>query len=157
MIKKLLLTDDYKITPAGEDIYKIRHVPMEEFYTEQTQNIRIVSHFDEWWAIFPSTDYFEINGRVFKGSRKMNIKKGECKLIFDRYVELGLFLADDIIKATDYHIMLSKEESLKKGQNKLSFITNSERYLRERYFEPYIALSKKKPKQREESGGDTFI
>lgn len=144
MVKRLLLTEDYKITPAGEEILRIQEY--DDWKEVAIETFAAMSQFDQWWTIYPATNDFEINGRHFKGSQKKNVNKGQCKEIFDRYVKLKLFLAEDIIRATEYHINLAKELSLKKGENQLTYITNSERYLREKYFEPYIEKSKKKKK-----------
>lgn len=156
MIKRLLLTEDYKISPAGEEIFDIQNIDFQQPIAVKAE--KIASEFDNWWSVYPPTNNFEFNGRMFKGTRKMNINKSNCKEIFDRYVSLKLFTAEDIIRATDYHINLAKEESYKTGQNKVSYITNSERYLKEKYFEPYIDLSKnKKATGKRASGGDVMI
>lgn len=105
--------------------------------------------FEEWWNIYPSTDDFEINGRHFKGSQKKNIKKDECLVLFNKLINSG-FTADDIIRATKYNIDNAKSLSLRKGTNQLSFITNSERYLREKCFEPFILKVQSKTKISDE-------
>ena len=47
-----------------------------------------------------------------------------------------------MVKALEYEITQKKEESLKKGENKLNFMQNSLTYLNQRTFEPYIELLK---------------
>lgn len=105
--------------------------------------------FEEWWNVYPATDDFEINGRHFKGSQKKNIKKDECLVLFNKLINSG-FTPDDIINATKYNIDNAKNLSLRKGTNQLSFITNSERYLREKCFEPFISKVQSKTKISDE-------
>lgn len=110
--------------------------------------------FNEWWEVYPSTDDFEYNGKHFKGTQKKNIKKEECLVLFNKLIHGGLD-PDKIISATKYHINSAKSLSLRKGTNQLSYIANSERYLREKMFEPFIG--KGESKIEEVKSNDTFI
>lgn len=97
--------------------------------------------FEDWWKIYPATDGFTLDGRKFDGSQSKRIKKDVCKKTFNKLINSGVD-ADDIINATKYHIEQAKRQSLKKGSSQLSYIPNSERYLRESLFEPFIEQSK---------------
>ena len=99
--------------------------------------------FEEWWKIYPASDGFTKDGRSFMGSQSKRIKKDLCKVKFTKLINSG-YEAEDIIKATEHHIDQAKKISLVKNSNQLSFIANSERYLREEMFEPYIGLSQEK-------------
>lgn len=104
--------------------------------------------FEEWWKTYPATDAFSLNGKDFGGSQSKRVKKDICKKTFDKIINAGT-PAEDIIKATAYHIEQAKKLSLKKGTSQLSYIANSERYLREEMFAPYIELSKEiKPEEK---------
>ena len=54
----------------------------------------------------------------------------------------GEHTLEQIVKAVEYDVLMKKEESLKKGQNKLTYIQNSATYLKQRSFEPFIDLIK---------------
>lgn len=97
--------------------------------------------FEVWWSeCYPSTNDFTIEGRHFQGTQRKNIKREDCKRLFAALC--NSFAPEDILEATKYHIQTAKEISLKKRQNQLDYIPNSERYLREKYFEPYISKYK---------------
>jgi hypothetical protein len=147
MVRKMLITDDGRITKLGEEYLDILNTPVQE---EVKAEVRQDSGFDVWWETYPSTDYFEYKGRTFQGTQKKHLKKGECKTLFDRMVSLKLFTETQIIGATQFHIEMAKQMSLKRGINQLSFIPNSERYLREKVFEPFIKqYEKKKPTEEQ--------
>jgi len=111
--------------------------------------------FDKWWhEIFPSTDNFEWKGKKFSGSRSLRIKKEVCKKYFQEMVKSGEFSADDINSGTENHVRNAMDQSLRSGENKVSYIANAERYLRERMFAPYIKLSVKKEESPITTGVD---
>lgn len=141
-----------KMTKYGEELYKSL---FEEIVAVKVKKaVEKNDDFEKWWSIYPATNDFEINGKHFQGSQKKNIRKDECKKLFT--ILCNSFKAEDIIVATEYHINTAKEISYKKRENQLTYITNSERYLRERYFEAYIEKAKNyKPKP--ETTNDTFI
>lgn len=104
--------------------------------------------FEEWWKVYPATDSFVWEGRTFSGTQSKRVKKELCKQHFNKQVNEGI-LAQDIIEATKYHIEQAKKLSLKKGDSQLSYIANSERYIRERMYEPYIEMCKSNVKEPE--------
>lgn len=111
--------------------------------------------FEQWWSIFPSSDFFEFKGKKFEGTRKLNIKKEECKKLFNIYVAEGL-LAEDIIGATEFNIESIKKVSFKKGINQMSYLPASERYLSEKRFSPFLSVWKNS-KLDEIKSNETFI
>ena len=135
MERKELIIES-KITVKGEELLN----NLDQFGEILIKEVKI-DKFSEWWAIYPSTDGFVLDGRKFEGSQSKRIKKDVCKKTFNKLINSGLD-ADDIINATKYHIEQAKKLSLKKGSSQLSYIGNSERYLREAMFEPYIELSR---------------
>lgn len=129
-------------TLAGEELYCIMfedNVPAKPAKKAATVKN---DDFETWWDIFPATNGFEINGREFKGVRALRQKKEECRRKFFELTQK--FKVEEIIGATKVHFQLAKEISWKKGENQLTYIPNSERYLRERVFEPYISKIGKK-------------
>lgn len=98
--------------------------------------------FEKWWETYPATNDFTINGRHFQGSQTKRIQKDECRKMFA--IMCNSFKGEDIIAATAYHINNAKEVSFKRKDNQLTYVTNSLRYLREKYFEPFISKVKEK-------------
>ena len=109
---------------------------------------RVSDRFEEWWKSYPASDAFNLDGRTFMGTQSKRIKKDLCKAKFNKLISSGI-AAEDIIQATKYHVEQAKKLSLKKSQNQVSFIPNSERYIREEMFMPYIDLLKEKQEEIE--------
>lgn len=138
-----------EVTDAGNKLYLSLSEHIEVIKREKIKDDK----FEEWWDCYPATDAFEYKGKEFKGTQKKNIKKDECKVLFNKLIHSGLD-ADKIISATKYHIDSAKSLSLRKGTNQLSFVYNSERYLREKMFEPFIG---KVIKDDTPKSNETFI
>jgi len=139
------------LTKYGEELYESLFKDLPEV---KIRKIEVKDeNFEKWWDIYPASDYFEYKGRVFKGYQKKNIRKDECKKLFNVLIMGGRFTAEDIIRATEHHVEITKEKSFKENKNYVTFITNSERYLRERRFEPFI----NKIKEKEQFKSDVVI
>lgn len=132
-----------KITVYGEELYNSLKEDIKEEIAIPKRNILDKNKFDEWWENFPDSNYFTYNGVSFKGTQNKKIQKEQCRKMFN-VLSTSLFTADDIINSTKYHISTAMELSIKKRENQLTFIPNSERYLREQYFKPYIERMNKK-------------
>ena len=140
MLLRKALVSEQKVTMTGDQL-------LAYLDTEEVKNVKLVkiikaADFDKWWEIFPATNTFVYKGKTFTGSRSLRQKKADCKLLFAKHLNEGM-KSEDIIGGTEYHMQIAKEESFKKGDNKLTYIASSERYLREKMFEPYIELYKK--------------
>lgn len=112
--------------------------------------------FNEWWLAFPSTDCFEYKGQSYKGARGLRVNKDVCKALFEKIVDEGEYKPEQLIAALEYDVIGKKEESIKKRENKLSYMQNSATYLRQRSFEPFIELVNQQdinPKQEENFDG----
>lgn len=141
LIRKGYIDMKGNITQAGCDLYDSLLKDIEEVKVKKRE-AKKDEKFDEWWEhAFCSSNNFEIKGRKFDGTRKLTTDKEGCRKVFNA-LTLNEFEAEDVIRATAYHMNLSKDISYKTGANKLTYIPNSLRYLREKYFEPYIAPSK---------------
>lgn len=112
--------------------------------------------FDKWWAVFPASSYFEWKGKTFKGTRTLKTGKENCRKLFTVLCN-SHFRAEDIIRATKYHMDAKREESVVKRINQIDFVANSERYLRERMFEPFISISLKKQTTNEEGAPENRV
>lgn len=153
LIRKGYLTEGGEITESGEKIYKaLISSEREEVVVykreKKEKKEKTLTKFDEWWKVYPATDNFVYKNKQFKGSQSKKVKKEMCMAKFKEIVEEGIYTADEVIAATFNHISLAKEESYRKGSNQVSFIANSERYLRERMFEGYLGTKiEQLPKQ----------
>jgi hypothetical protein len=137
--RKGYISAHLKMTEYGNKLYN--SLFEEIVFIKPKQTIAKNDKFSDWWTIFPATNDFEINGKHFQGSQKKNIKREECHNIFN--ILCNSFSPDDIIAGTNYHIQTAKEISFKKKENQLTYIPNSLRYLKEKYFEGYIEKAKK--------------
>lgn len=151
LIRKGLITVEGEITEEGKKVYGILSSSsgevVAEYKKEKKEKVeKVKSDFDRWWDTYPSTDNFVYKNKQFKGSRSMKVKKADCMNKFREIIAEGKWKADDIIAGTFNHMEIAKEDSYRRGENKLSYIANSERYLRERMFEGFIKGVQVKPK-----------
>lgn len=135
-----------KLTELGRNTYKLLLTTKVE-KVPKADNSEIDQQFEEWWLIYPSSDKFEYNGKSFKGMQKKSIKKAECKVKFRELVKTGGYTSQQVIEGTKQHLIQVKEVSVQKGINQMSFVPNSERYLREECFSPYIGETKKETQE----------
>ena len=113
--------------------------------------------FDLWWEAYPKNDVFEYKGKKFSGGRGLRIKKPECKKKFEAIVFSGKFTAQELVDALVYEVNQKKEESLKSGVNKLSYMKATEAYLNSGMYENFIDVAKEKRwTQPTNSAGGTF-
>ena len=138
-VRKGLLTEDFKITLEGKSL--IEYLTKEESI-KLPRKKSTSGPIDSFWKAFPSTDTFEHKGKKFQGSRALKTDKPECKIKLEAILNEGEHTLEQIVKAVEYDVLMKKEESLKKGQNKLTYIQNSATYLKQRSFEPFIDLIK---------------
>jgi hypothetical protein len=115
--------------------------------------------FDSWWAVFPSTNKFTHNGASFGVSRSFKAKKEDCRQLFKKLVNEKKFTANEIIKATEYDVLMKKNESVKSRQNRLTFLQNSHTYLLQEAFQGFVELigEKQNFSSGRTSGGSTDI
>lgn len=143
MIRKGLITKDDKISVSGKKL-------LEFIESEDVTPILIIKKaknnkdddFEKWWKSYPGTDTFEINNKLFKGTRSLRAKKEECKIKFYNILNEGEYTIDELIKALELEVSQKIENSYKSGVNKLSFMQNSLTYLNQRTFEGFIELVK---------------
>lgn len=126
-----------KVTMIGKELI---------VFTESESADKIVkrkpatSEFAMWWAAYPGTDTFEHKGRKFIGSRSLRQNKDECRLKFDKILIEGEYSVGELIAALEYDVLMKKDNSVKTGNNKLSYMQNSLTYLNQRSFESFIEL-----------------
>ena len=144
--KGLISTSDEKITTEGTELLK---------FIESKEATKIVkrkpatTEFEEWWKAYPGTDTFTHKGKKFTGARSLRQNKDECRLRFDKILLEGEYTAAQMIEALEFDVLQKKENSVKTGTNRLSFMQNSFTYLNQRSFEPFIELIKEGGKVEE--------
>lgn len=155
--RKGLLSQDHKITKIGKNVLEFlkEEAPKDKIVKSKTVN----SDFERWWKTYPGTDTFEYKGKKFSGSRSLRSDKENCKTRFNSIIVEGEYTVDDLVSALEFDVMQKKENSLKTGMNKLSFMQNSYTYLNQRSFEPFIELVKEGVKINESNNsiGSTDI
>jgi hypothetical protein len=138
--RKGLISQDHKITRIGKNVLEFlkQEAPKDKIVKNKSVN----EDFEKWWKAYPGTDTFEYKGKKFAGSRSLRSDKENCKTRFNSIIVEGEYSVDDLIAALEFDITQKKENSLKTGMNKLSFMQNSYTYLNQRSFEPFIELVK---------------
>ncbi len=156
LIRKGLITkDEEKLTSIGKDLLK--------FVSDGTgdkiiKRKPITTEFEEWWKNYPPTDSFNVNGKVFKGTRSLRRGKEECKRKFKAILEEGDYTAQQLIKALQYEVNSKAERSVKERKNCMSFMQGSIPYLNQRTYESFIELmEQEKDMPSEPSGGPMDI
>lgn len=130
------------ITKYGEELYNSMFQPVVEIKANKRLAAKEKNEdFKKWWNIYPQSNYFEYNGRTFEGTQSKRIKEAECQKLFLVYTN-SEFSAEDVIRATEFHINTAKKLSYKKSENQLTFIKNSHDYLVYKCFVPFIERSK---------------
>jgi hypothetical protein len=141
LIRKGLVFDN-KLTLEGEEVLKYLSTPYTGLKLEAKKTKEKDDSFSKWWEAFPSTDTFKVGNKLFKGTRSLKAKKEDCKAKLKAILNEGEYTVDDLINALKLEVHQKAENSLKTGQNKLSFMQNSLTYLNQRTFESYVDLYK---------------
>jgi hypothetical protein len=144
--KGLISNTDEKITTIGEELLKFMETK------EATKIIKrkpATTEFEEWWKAYPGTDTFTHKGKKFTGARSLRQNRDECRLKFDKILLEGEYTAAQLIEALNFDVLQKKENSVKTGTNRLSFMQNSFTYLNQRSYESFIELIKEGGKVEE--------
>ena len=144
--KGLISTSDEKITTEGTEL--LRFIESKE-ETKIVKRKPATTEFEEWWKAYPGTDTFTHKGKKFTGARSLRQNRDECRLRFDKILLEGEYTAAQLIEALNFDVLQKKENSVKTGTNRLSFMQNSFTYLNQRSFEPFIELIKEGGKVEE--------
>jgi hypothetical protein len=139
LVRKGLITEK-GLTLTGKELLKF--VNIKEPTVRIQKKVDITSEFEEWWKAFPGTDNFTHKGKKFSGDRTLRKTKEDCQLKFDKILEEGEYTAKDLIDSLNLDVLQKKENSVKTGTNKLTYMQNSLTYLNQRSFEPFIELLK---------------
>lgn len=135
--RKGLIGTDQKLTLQGKELLSFMETEGE---VKIAKKKAAFSEFEEWWKAYPGTDTFIHKGKKFTGSRSLRQNKDECRLRFDKILLEGEYTLQDMLAALRFDVEQKKENSVKTGNNKLTYMQNSLTYLNQRSFEPYIEL-----------------
>ena len=148
LIRKGLITDKDELTITGEALIKFLNSREKVKLAKKSS---IPSVFDQWWNTYPPTDTFKYKDKTFYGTRSLRARKEECKIKFDAIINEGEYKVDVLIRALEFEVTQKKENSVKTGQNKLTYMQNSLTYLNQRTYESFVDLIKEgissEPKQ----------
>ncbi len=144
--RKGLIGTDRKLTLQGKELLSFMETEGEVKIAKMKAP---ASEFEQWWKAYPGTDTFVHKGKKFTGSRSLRQNKDECRLRFDKILLEGEYTLQDMLAALQFDVEQKKENSVKTGNNKLTYMQNSLTYLNQRSFEPYIELIKEGAKIEE--------
>jgi hypothetical protein len=147
LVRKGLITEtEDKLTTLGIDL--LNFIKSEES-TKIVKKKPATTEFEEWWKEYPGTDIFTYKGKKFSGSRNLKKDRDECRLKFDKILLEGEYTAAQLTEALKFDVIQKKENSIKTGVNRLSYMQNSVSYLNQRSYEPFIELIKEGAKIEE--------
>jgi len=135
--RKGLCTESFRVTSAGEELVKFA-------FSEEMRDIPRVrredgnSFYTQWLRAFPCTDGFSWRGRTFSKTRTLRKNTEKCRDLFFKILREGEYTAEELCGAIIAESLAKMEDSYRRGENKMSFITNSESYLRQRIFEGFM-------------------
>jgi len=147
LIRKGLISDtDEKVTTLGKELL---HFLTTKETTKIVKKKPETSEFEEWWKAYPGTDTFTHKGKKFAGHRSLRQNRDECKVKFEKILLEGEYTAAELTQALLFDVEQKKENSVKTGTNRLTFMQNSLTYLNQRSYEPFIELIKEGAKIEE--------
>lgn len=156
MQRKGLLSDKEEITKEGGKLLGFLSSKEEHPKIPRKKKIVVDDAFKQWWQAYPSTDTFEYKGKKFKGTRALRVKKDDCKAKIDKILAMGEYTIEEMVKALKLEISQKAENSIKTGQNKMSYFQNSLTYLNQYTYEAYIELIRAGHKPVEEERKQEF-
>lgn len=137
LIRKGLITEECKLTLEGKSLVDFLSTPIESKIDKKKP---VPDDFELWWKAYPGTDTFTHHGKTFRGTRAMRVRKDECKLKFNKILGEGEYTVHELIKALELEVNQKKDNSVKSGSNRMTFMQNSLTYLNQRTFDLFIEL-----------------
>lgn len=136
--RKGLVSEQFRLTVLGKNLL--------EFLATRAKTSKIVkktetfAEFEKWWATYPGTDIFTHKGKSFSGGRTLRVSKDDCQIKLNTILAEGEYTIDQLIAALEYEVLQKKENSVKTGTNRLTYMQSSITYLNQRSFQNYIEL-----------------
>ena len=142
VLRKGLITEENKLTMSGQNIMKFLERKIEPDAKLKKKISIDEDEFERFWRAYPGTDTFTHKGKSFSGSRSLRRSKDECKVQLFKILDEGTVTLDEIIAALEYEVLQKKENSVKSGTNRVTFMQNTLTWLNQRSFEPFLELIK---------------
>lgn len=142
VLRKGLITEENKLTMSGQNIMKFLERKIEPDAKLKKKISIDEDEFERFWRVYPGTDTFIHKGKKFTGTRSMRNNKDECKVKLFKILDEGGITLDEIIAALEYEVLQKKENSVKSGTNRMTFMQNTLTWLNQRSFEPFLELIK---------------
>jgi len=152
--KGLIAENDNKLTTVGVDLLKFLGEDKTRKFVKKKPE---ATAFAEWWKTYPGTDTFTYQGKKFRGTRALRKDKLACNTKFDAILLEGDYTSDQLIAALKYEVEQKVLESMKRGNNRLTYMQNSLTYLNQRSYEAFIELMEEEKDQPAEPTGSTDI
>lgn len=152
LLRKGLCTEDFTVTKAGEQLIELATTA-----TSVPVKRMSVDDYTRWIKAFPLSDGFTWRGKTFTKTRTLRKNSEKTRELFRKVIREGEYTTDDLINAIIAESRAKMEDSVKKGENKMSFITNSESYLRQRVFEGFIEDGRKLTEEQIKEYYSAFI
>lgn len=139
--RKGLVSEQFKITVLGRNLL--------DFLATRAKTSKIVkktetfAEFERWWNTYPGTDIFTYKGKSFSGGRTLRVSRDDCQAKLNAILAEGEYTIDQLIAALEYEVLQKKENSVKTGTNRLTYMQGSITYLNQRSFQNYIELIEK--------------
>lgn len=150
MERKGLITEKDELTEEGKSL--LSFISSTENSPKIPRKKRIVTEdvFERWWKAYPSSDTFDYKNKKFKGTRALRVKKDDCKAEIDKILKKGEYTIDELVSALKLESYQKAENSVKTGQNKMSYFQNSLTYLKQGTYDAFVDLVRKGHKVEEE-------
>lgn len=139
MERKGLVVADV-VTEEGKAILAFLSSTEDRPKIPRKKKIAINDSFDLWWRTYSGTDSFEYKGRKFRGTRALRVKKEDCRAKLNKILASGEYTIEELIAALKLEINQKMENSVRTGQNKMSYMQNSLTYLNQCTYEPFVEL-----------------
>lgn len=137
LIRKGLCTEEFTVTMAGEEVIKMM-LAKEAVTLVKRSRDEAASYYARWLKAFPVSDGFSYRGKTFPKTRVLRRNTEKCRELFHKLMREGEYTCDDLCRAIIAESLAKMDNSIRQGENKMSYITNSESYLRQRIFEGFM-------------------
>jgi hypothetical protein len=143
LLRKGYIDGNNKITVLGEELLKdIEGGKVSVVKKRREKQVLVTTDFELWWKTYPISDTSTYKGRTFKGSRALRTNRDQCILKFSKIMQEGEYKVEEMIDALVLEKTQKMEETLRTGQNKMTYMQNSATYLSQRTFEVFIEILK---------------
>jgi len=98
--------------------------------------------FESFWKEYPASDNFSYKGMKFTGSRTLRSNKAIAYSLYCKMLSELKITKEEALEALTRHIDALKRESWESGNNKLTYLSEIQVYLRQGKIEPWLEIEK---------------